>query len=80
MERIPKIDEAFELFESIVDDAIDSSAPDDILIRSYFSIVELLIKLTGTGRHATKFSEFFYVRYIKKYLEKFLPSSHFSKL
>ena len=79
MERIPKIDEAFELFESIVDDAIDSSAPDDILIRSYFSIVELLIKLTGTGRHATKFSEFFYVRYVKKYLEKHLEKLFFSE-
>jgi len=35
MERIPKIDEVFELFESIVDEAIGSSAPDDILIRSF---------------------------------------------
>jgi len=72
MERITKINEAFELFESIVNDAIDSSSPDDILIRSYFSIVELLIKFTGTGSHATKFSEFFYVRYVKKYLETHL--------
>ena len=79
MERIPKIDEAFELFESIVDDAIDSSSPDDILIRSYFSIVELLIKLTGTAKHATKFSEFFYVRYIKKYLETRLEKFIFTE-
>ena len=76
MERIPKIDEAFELFESIVDDAIGSSAPDDILIRSYFSIVELLINLTGTAKHATKFSEFFYVRYINKYLETLLKLNY----
>lgn len=33
MEIIPKINEAFELFESVIDDAIDSSTPDDILIR-----------------------------------------------
>ncbi len=79
MERIPKIDEAFGLFESIVDDAINSSAPDDILTRSYFSIVELLIKLTGTGRHATKFSEFFYMRYVKKYLEKHLEKLCFTE-
>ena len=79
MERIPKIDEAFRLFESIVDDAIDSSAPDDILIRSYFSIVDLLKKLTGTAKHATKFSEFFYVRYVKKYLEKHLEKLNFTE-
>ncbi len=77
MERIPKINEVFELFESIIDDAIDSSAPDDTLIRSYFSIVELLIKLTGTGSHATKFSEFFYMRYVKKYLETHLEKLSF---
>ena len=79
MERIPKIDEAFELFESIIDDAIGSSTPDDILIRSYFSIVELLIKLTGTAKHATKFSEFFYVRYVKKYLETRLEKFIFTE-
>lgn len=79
MEIIPKINEAFELFESVINDAIDSSTPDDILIRSYFSIVELLIKLTGTGRHATKFSEFFYLRYIKKYLEKHLEKLSFTE-
>jgi len=79
MERIPKIDEAFGLFESIVDDAINSSAPDDILIRSYFSIVELLIKFTCTGKYATKFSEFFYVRYVKKYLEKHLEKLCFTE-
>jgi len=77
MERIPKINEAFELFESIVNDAIDSSVPDDILIRSYFSIVDLLIKLTGTAKHAAKFSEFFYVRYVKKYLETSLEKLNF---
>lgn len=79
MERIPKIDEVFGLFESIIDEAIGSSTPDDILIRSYFSIVELLIKLTGTGRHATKFSEFFYVRYVIKYLEKNLERLNFTE-
>jgi len=79
MERIPKINEAFELFESIINDAIDSSTPDDILIRSYFSIVELLIKFTCTARHATKFSEFFYVRYVKKYLETYLEKLSFTK-
>ena len=79
MERIPKINEVFELFESIIDDAIDSSAPDDILIRSYFSIVELLIKSTCTGKYATKFSEFFYMRYVKKYLETRLEKFSFTE-
>ena len=79
MEKIPKINEAFELFESVIDDAIDSSAPDDILIRSYFSIVELLIKSTCTGKYATKFSEFFYMRYVKKYLETRLEKFSFTE-
>ncbi|GAH34104.1 unnamed protein product [marine sediment metagenome] len=79
MERIPKINEAFELFESVINDAIDSSTPDDILIRSYFSIVEILIKSTCTGKYATKFSEFFYVRYVKKYLETHLEKFDFTE-
>ena len=79
MEIIPKINDAFELFESIIDDAIDSSTPDDILIRSYFSIIELLQNYTGTGSNATKFSEFFYVRYVKKYLETHLEKLSFIK-
>lgn len=79
MEKIPKINEAFELFESVIDDAIDSSTPDDILIRSYFSIVEILIKSTCTGKYATKFSEFFYVRYVKKYLETRLEKFSFTE-
>ena len=54
MEIILKINDAFELFESVIDDAIDSSTPDDILIRSYFSIIEVLKKLIGTGRHVVE--------------------------
>ena len=77
MERIHKIIEAFDLFESVIDDAFNLSTPDDILIRSYFTIVEILKELTGTGRFATKFSEFFYVRYVKKYLETNLEKLSF---
>ena len=67
---IPKINDAFNTFESIIDDAYDSKLPDDILIRAYFSIIELLKKYTGAGRNVIGFSEFFYIRYVKKYLEK----------
>ena len=66
--HIPKIKEIFKILESIIDDAYDSELPDDILIRAYFTIIELLQNYTGTGRNVVKFSEFFYVRYIKKYL------------
>ena len=79
MEIILKIKDAFELFESVIDDAIDSNTPDDILIRSYFSIIGLLKKFTGTGRHVVKFSEFFYVRYVKKYLETHLEKLSFTQ-
>lgn len=77
MERIHAIKDAFNLFESIIDNAINSATPDDILIRSYFSIIETLKELTGTGRFATKFSEFFYVRYVKKFLETNLEKVSF---
>ncbi|KKK91146.1 hypothetical protein LCGC14_2715900 [marine sediment metagenome] len=69
MKKINKIIEVFEKLESIIDDAYNSKLPDDILIRAYFTIIELLQDYTGTGRGVTGFSEFFYVRYIKKYLE-----------
>ena len=51
--------DAFNTFESIIDDAYDSKLPDDILIRAYFSIIELLKKYTGAGRNVVGFSEFF---------------------
>ncbi|TKJ26814.1 MAG: hypothetical protein CEE42_04345 [Promethearchaeota archaeon Loki_b31] len=38
---IPKIKDAFNMFDSIIDDAYDSKLPDDILIRVYFSIMHL---------------------------------------
>ena len=69
MEKLNKIVEVFEKLDSIIDDAYNSKLPDDILIRAYFSIIELLQLYTGAGRNVMGFSEFFYVRYIKKYLE-----------
>ncbi len=69
MKKLNKIIEVFEKFESIIDDAYSSKLPDDILIRAYFTIIDLLQVYTGAGRNVMGFSEFFYVRYIKKYLE-----------
>jgi len=70
MKIVPQICKAFEEFESVIEDAYHSSCPDDVLTRAYFSMLELLKKFTGTGRNVVKFSEFFYVRYVKKYLEE----------
>ena len=50
MKKLNKIIEVFEKFESIIDDAYSSKLPDDILIRAYFTIIELLQVYTGTGR------------------------------
>ncbi len=69
MEKLNKIIEVFEKLDSIIDDAYNSKLPDDLLIRAYFSIIELLQMYTGTGRNVMGFSEFFYMRYVKKYLE-----------
>ena len=70
MWKVPQISKIFDDFESIIEDALASSCPDDILTRAYFSMIELLKKFTGTGRNVVKFSEFFYVMYVKKYLEE----------
>lgn len=72
MDKIPinKMREAFEMFESVISEAYNSKLPDDILIRAYFSIIELLKEFTGAGRNVVGFSEFFYIRYVKKYLEE----------
>lgn len=70
MKIVPQISKVFDEFESIIEDAYRSSCPDDVLTRAYFSMIELSIKFTGTGRNIVKFSEFFYLRYIKKYLEE----------
>ena len=69
MEKLNKIIEVFKKLDSIIDDAYNSKLPDDLLIRAYFSIIELLQEYTGTGRNVMGFSEFFYMRYVKKYLE-----------
>jgi len=58
--------------ESNIDDALESDNPDDILKKAYFLLIDYLKEYTCIGRHATEFSEFFYVRFILKYLEKHL--------
>ncbi len=78
MKIVPQISKVFKEFESIIEDAYDSSSPDDVLIRAYFSMIELLKKFTGTGRNVVKFSEFFYVMYVKKYLEENLSDEKLS--
>ncbi|MFX1502084.1 MAG: hypothetical protein ACFFDH_14065 [Promethearchaeota archaeon] len=72
---ISDVVEGIEMFESIIDEAFLAESPDEILIRAYFSMIEILKLYTGTGRNAVAFSEFFYFRYVKKYLEEALKIS-----
>lgn len=78
MEIVPQVRNAFKGFESVIEDAYASNDPDDVLTRAYFSIIELLQGCTGTGRNVVKFSEFFYVMYVKKYLEEKLKDGKLS--
>lgn len=78
MKIVPQISKVFDEFESVIEDAYRSNCPDDILTRAYFSMLELSKKFTGTGRNIVKFSEFFYVRYVKKYLEEKLSDEKVS--
>jgi len=70
--QIPQIHESFIKLDSIVEKALESNKPDDILTKAYFLFIHSLKELKGTGRNITALSEFFYVRYVLKYLEKHL--------
>lgn len=70
MEIVPQIREAFEIIDSVVKDAYASNDPEDILTRAYFSMLVVLRQYACTGNNIEKFSEFFYFRYVKYYLEK----------
>ncbi|MHA1328524.1 MAG: hypothetical protein ACTSRH_14595, partial [Promethearchaeota archaeon] len=70
--QIPQIRESFIKLDSIVEKALESNKPDDILTKAYFLFINSLKDLKGTGSNITAFSEFFYVRYVLKYLEKHL--------
>lgn len=76
MEIVPQIPKAFEIFDSVAKDAYASDDPDDVLARAYFSTVEVLRQYACTGTNAEKFSEFFYFRYVKYYLEKKLSNEN----
>ena len=75
MKIVPQIRDALKKLDSVIKDACSSDEPDDILARAYFSMNEVLRHYVCTANNASKFSEFFYFRYVKYYLEKNLSKN-----
>ena len=64
-----KIDEIFSNISELTDLALESDAPDQILVDSYTIMRERFKKLKGSGNNFTGLSEFFYFQYVLRYLE-----------
>ncbi len=75
MKIVPQIRDALKILDSVIEDAYSSDEPDDVLARAYFSMIEVLRHYVCTANNAGKFSEFFYFRYVKYYLEKNLSKN-----